>query len=109
MNSKSFPKLKLPSFQSRTSFTGISFTFRSNWTFEINSNVLRKSFSSSLKLFPLIREIQANGKIGEKHTVRGWVKWIKVQKEVGFIQLDDGSSPFPLQIVSTKQPKDLKV
>jgi len=68
------------------------------------------SESSAKKCFtsPLIKEILQNGKIGEKYEVHGWVRSVKVQKDVAFIHLEDGSSPNPLQLVATKNPKDFR-
>lgn len=80
--------------------------FYSNTSHLFNSEAKPIKFEMNPSI--LIRNVLNPKRIGEKVCVSGWVKWIKVQKEIAFIHLDDGSSPIPLQVVCTTEPKSLK-
>ncbi|XP_060530715.1 probable asparagine--tRNA ligase, mitochondrial [Cylas formicarius] len=52
-----------------------------------------------------------NGKVGQDITVKGWIKSLRKQKELIFIDLNDGSTPQRLQILlpSKMSPQKLTV
>ena len=47
-----------------------------------------------------IKEILENGKPGTKSLVKGWVRTKRASKNVNFININDGSSIYSLQVVA---------
>ncbi|CAG9762401.1 unnamed protein product [Ceutorhynchus assimilis] len=66
--------------------------------------ISHRNYSYSRSIIDIIK----TGQIGETISVQGWIKSLRKQKEVTFIDINDGSTPTNLQIVLT-QKSDSKI
>ncbi|CAK1542776.1 unnamed protein product [Leptosia nina] len=68
-----------------------------------------KVFSSYHKSYSVLASILENPDIGNKAEVKGWVKNLRVQKQLVFADVSDGSTATKLQVLIPKDisPDDL--
>jgi asparaginyl-tRNA synthetase len=62
-----------------------------------------------VKKFKIMKTKIKDLKIGEIVTVKGWVRTVRDQKQIGFIHLQDGSTHKPLQVVFKPSDFDLDI
>nr|AEE62119.1 unknown [Dendroctonus ponderosae] len=60
---------------------------------------LRKNYSQTSSILSLLND----DKLGQHVFIQGWIKALRKQKEVTFLDINDGSTPKSLQIVSSKK------